>query len=243
MLICTHWLPACQVHKCSRIQTGSRRLLGGWWALKIFQSATNHGCQCGWHDMISHASQPAAGYVGDMLMLTGIWGGKEPQLFLYWNAGLKDVWGPDHEQYSAARPLVHIKTPDVSVTRGFWAEEERDTDWELEKERWRGGSCSNGNKEMAFEGRITLNLPPKGVNAEDSCLCGSHRCAIFGCVSFLKIKGCCWLAMRTIWTMFMLIPLHICMCESLMNRDRSCRTSILYSVYCLPPQLLSGFIW
>lgn len=135
-----------------------QEIIGVWWALKIFQSATSQRCQCEWHDVTPHASQPAAGYVSDMLMLTGIWGGKEPQLLLCWNAGLKDVWGTDHEQYSAARPLVHVKTPDVSVTRGCWLEEEGDTDWELEEERW-GESCSEGNKEMAFEGRITLDLP------------------------------------------------------------------------------------
>lgn len=138
----------------------SWRLVGVWGALKIFQNATNQCCQCEWRDMTSHASQPAAGYVGDMLVLTGIWGGKEPQLLFCWYAGLKDVGGTDHEQYSAARPLFHINTPDVSVTRGCWLEEERDTDWELQKERW-GGRCSDGNKEMASESRITLNLPPR----------------------------------------------------------------------------------
>lgn len=47
-----------------------------------------------------------------------------------------------------------------------------------------------------------------------------NRCVIFGYMSFLKIKSWCWLTMRTIWTMFRLIPLHICKCEGLMNREK-----------------------
>lgn len=148
MLIFTHWLPGQR----SRIQTGSRRLVGVWRALKIFQSATNQCCQCEWHDMTSHASQPAAGYVGDMLMLTGIWGGRGPQLLLCWNAGLKGVWGTDEEQYFAVRPFVQVKPPDVSVTIGRWLKEEKNPDWELEKETW-GKNCTDGTEEMVFEGR------------------------------------------------------------------------------------------
>lgn len=62
------------------------------------------------NDVTPHASQPAAGYAGDMLMLTGIWGGKETQLLLGWNAGLKDVCGTDHKQYSAVKSLVQVNS-------------------------------------------------------------------------------------------------------------------------------------
>lgn len=77
------------------------------------------------NDMTPHASQPAAGCVGDMLVLTGTGGGREPQLLFCWNAGLKEVWGAAHEQDSAARPLVRVKARDVAVKRGCWLEEER----------------------------------------------------------------------------------------------------------------------